>query len=155
MRIVLDTNVIVSGLLIPHSIPGQLLSLWEDEQYELVTSMEQIDEVNRVLAYDKLKNRIDPTKAKTLLTSLQLSAEIARELPEVSYTVDLADNLILATAIAGRVDILVSGNQQHLMWWKVFRFSHLAKPLKNSACEEFLSGVNVSMNITSTQTLFP
>jgi putative PIN family toxin of toxin-antitoxin system len=115
VRIVLDTNVIVSGLLLTNSIPGQLLLLWEDEQYELVTSIEQIDEVSRVLAYDKLKNRIDPTKAKTLLTSLQLSAEIARELPEVSYTIDLADNLILGTAITGRVDILVSGDQQHLL----------------------------------------
>ena len=115
MRIVLDTNVIVSGLLLTNSIPGQLLSLWEDEQYELVTSREQIDEISRVLDYGKLKNRIDPAKAKTLMTSLQLSAEIARELPEFSYTVDLADNLILATAIAGRVDMLVSGDHQHLL----------------------------------------
>jgi putative PIN family toxin of toxin-antitoxin system len=70
VRIVLDTNVIVSGLLIPHSIPGQLLSLWEDEQFELITSIEQIDEVSHVLAYDKLKKRIDQAKSKTLLTSL-------------------------------------------------------------------------------------
>jgi predicted nucleic acid-binding protein len=44
-----------------------------------------------------------------------LSAEVIRQLPEVSYSVDLADNLILATAIAGRVDMLVSGDHQHVL----------------------------------------
>lgn len=115
MRIVLDTNVIVSGLLLEESIPGQLLSLWEAKQYDLVTSPEQIDELGRVLNYGKLSVRIDTVKAVNLMASLHASAHMANELPAVSHSVDPADNLIIATAIAGQAAMLVSGDKKHLL----------------------------------------
>lgn len=115
MRIVLDTNVIVSGLLLAESIPGRLLSLWEGKQYELVTSAEQIDELGRVLNYGKLSTRIDTARAATLITALHAYAHQAGELPEVSYSIDLADNLIIATAITGKANMLVTGDQKHLI----------------------------------------
>ena len=115
MRIVLDTNVIVSGLLLAESIPGRLLSFLEAKQYDLVTSAEQVDELVRVLNYGKLSTRIDAAKAATLMSALHASAYQANELPEVSNSVDLADNLIIATAIAGKADVLVTGDQKHLV----------------------------------------
>ena len=105
----------ISGLLLEKSIPGELLSLWEANQYDLITSPEQIDELGRVLNYGKLSTRIDAVKAANLMASLHATAWMTSELPEVSYSADTADNLIIATAIAGQADALVSGDKKHLL----------------------------------------
>ena len=49
MRLLLDTNVIVSGLLSPKGPPGKLVRAWLDGRYDLLTSEEQLDELRRVL----------------------------------------------------------------------------------------------------------
>jgi len=115
VRIVLDTNVIVSALMVKGSIPDQLLSLWDGKTYDLVTSATQIDELSRVLDYDKIKKRIEVGEAKALMARLHATAFLACDLPTVSYSVDPTDNLILATAIAGKASLLVSGDKKHLV----------------------------------------
>ena len=47
MRVVLDTNVLLSGLMAPKGVPGRIVAAWIDAQYEFVMSLEQVDEVAR------------------------------------------------------------------------------------------------------------
>jgi len=101
--------------MVKDSIPDQLLSLWDSKSYDLVTSAIQLDELSRVLNYEKIKKRIDVDEAKALLARLHASAFLAEDLPTVSYSVDPADNLILATAISGNASLLVSGDKKHLV----------------------------------------
>lgn len=54
MRMVLDTNVLVSALITPGGLPEQLLQHWEAGEFTLVTSEEQLGEIQRVLGYEKL-----------------------------------------------------------------------------------------------------
>lgn len=54
MRLVLDTNILVSGLLSRKDPPRVLVAAWLDLRFELVASAEQLDELRRVLAYGKL-----------------------------------------------------------------------------------------------------
>lgn len=56
MRMVLDTNVLVSALITPGGLPDKLLQHWEADDFTLVTSSAQLDELLRVLAYDKLRS---------------------------------------------------------------------------------------------------
>jgi predicted nucleic acid-binding protein len=61
VRVVLDTNVLVSGLLSAKGPPGQLLGLWgEDARFTLVTAVAQLDEVLRVAEYPKIRRRVTP-----------------------------------------------------------------------------------------------
>jgi putative PIN family toxin of toxin-antitoxin system len=115
MRMVLDTNVLVSALITPGGLPDQLLQRWEAGDFTLVTSVEQLDEVKRVFGYEKLKRFINPEQAVRLLENLLHSATIAENLPEVNDSKDASDNVILATAIAGNASHLATGDKADLL----------------------------------------
>jgi putative PIN family toxin of toxin-antitoxin system len=118
MRMVLDTNVFVSALITPNGLPDQLLQRWEAGDFTLVTSAEQLDEVRRVFAYDKLKRFISPEQAARLLENLRHSAAIAENLPQMNASKDASDNVILATAIAGHASHLATGDKGDLLGLK-------------------------------------
>lgn len=115
MKIVLDTNVFVSAVLSHGTAPDLLYQHWLSGAIEVVTSEEQLDELRRVFAYPKIAQRISSEQAKEVLDNLDADATLVASLPEVKLSSDPDDNLILATAIAGGVDLLVSGDKKHLL----------------------------------------
>jgi putative PIN family toxin of toxin-antitoxin system len=115
MRMVLDTNVLVSALISPGGLPDQLLQHWDAGDFSLVISHEQLAELRRVLAYDKLKRYIHPEQAAQLVTGLSHLATFAENLPDLDVSTDPSDNVILATAIAGNASHLVTGDKSHLL----------------------------------------
>ena len=115
MRMVLDTNVLVSALITPGGLPDRLLQHWEAGDFALVTSSAQLDELQRVLAYDKLQRFIHPDQAAKLVESIRNFAALAENLPAVNVSSDATDNLILATAIAGTASHLVTGDKADLL----------------------------------------
>jgi uncharacterized protein len=118
MRMVLDTNVLVSALITPGGLPDKLLQHWEANDFTLVTSSAQLDELRRVLAYDKLQRFIHPEQAARLLENIRSFAVLAVNLPELNVSSDADDNLILATAIAGRASHLITGDKADLLLLK-------------------------------------
>lgn len=114
-RIVLDTNVLVSSLLNKQSLPYLLYRAWDEGKYTLVTSPEQLEELERVLCYPKLKKYINDSQATILVTGLWNHAEVVSELPDVEYSNDPTDNRIIATAIAGKSTYLVTGDKRDLL----------------------------------------
>ncbi len=81
MRIVLDTNVLVSALISPDGLPDRLFQFWEADEFSLVTSDEQLFELDRVLGYKKLQRFIRPEQSKQLVSTLRKFAIFARDLP--------------------------------------------------------------------------
>lgn len=117
MRILLDTNILVSGLISKKGPPGMLLRAWLFEfRFELVTSKEQIDELRRVLAYEHLQRFITPEQARDVLDNIDARAHMAVELPTITLSPDPDDNVILATAVAGNADLLVTGDKRDLLF---------------------------------------
>jgi len=114
-RMVLDTNVLVSALINPGGLPNQLLQHWENGDFTLVTSTGQLDEVERVLAYEKLRRFIRPEDAARLVANLRRLATFAGALPEIVASHDSSDNVILATAIAGHASHVVTGDKGDLL----------------------------------------
>lgn len=115
MRIVLDTNILVSALISGEGPPGQVLAAIRRERITLVTSAFQIEELRSVLRRDRLKPYIRPEEAADLLYHLEAVCAVTSELPEVSLSPDPADNPILATAIAGEADLIVSGDKGDML----------------------------------------
>ena len=115
MRIVLDTNILVSALLTPNGPPGRLLAAVKRGDLTLVTSDAQIDELRNVLGRDRLSACIRPREAAALLDNLSAVGVVATDLPVVDAAHDPDDNLILAAAIVGRADLIVSGDKGHML----------------------------------------
>ena len=58
MRLVVDTNILISALLAGTSLPAHLIVLWREGRFDLLTSAEQLDELMRVTRYPKIRERL-------------------------------------------------------------------------------------------------
>lgn len=122
LRLVLDTNVLLSGIAYPASIPGKIVTAWRHGSVEVVLSAFILDELRRVLP--RLANRHGMTDAEMddLIDILALQAEIIAPLlgvvDEASKPRDANDLPILATLLAARdsggADYLITGDKDLL-----------------------------------------
>lgn len=116
MRIVLDTNVIVSGLIAERGSPGRLLDAVRRGRLRLVTAPVQIDEMADVFSRPRSAERLTEGARDQLIHLFDDIAEVLTEtLPAVSRSADADDNPILAIALAGRADLVVRGDKKHMV----------------------------------------
>ncbi len=120
MRLVIDTNILISGLLSSTSLPAHLLVLWREGRFDLLTSADQLDELMRVTRYPKIRERLAPALAGRLINEIRDLAIPLRDLPVVTASSDPSDNYLLAMASAGSADFLVTGDKGHLLVLKLF-----------------------------------
>jgi len=115
VSVVLDTNVIVSGLVYPNSVPGRLLGLWRVGSVRLVTSRYLLDEVARVLPRLRQAD-LTAAEARDLADSFLFLAEAVEPVtinePRLR---DPADAPALGTLLAGPADWLVTGHHDLLI----------------------------------------
>lgn len=112
MRIVADTNVIVSAFLWGGT-PRRLLDAVEARRFELFTSRALVTELEDVLSREKFTERLGKTRftsAFLLARYTQLAALIAPAEAAVPELRDPDDALVLACALAARADAIVSGD---------------------------------------------
>ena len=130
-KVVLDTNVFVSALLTRKSPPAQILDAWKRGLFTLVVSPVLVEEILRVLRYPKIRNKYQITEedVEALLSLLkqeafwvQGSAAVEGAIPE-----DPDDEHILATALEGEADVIVSGDE-HLLQLHHFRHVPIMSP---------------------------
>lgn len=113
MRAVLDTNVIVSALISSRGAPAALLDLWWEGVFELAISDQMLDELQRVLAYPKVRRVLrysDEQIADTLALFQHGALYIEAVAPITELERDPADTMILATAVATCASVVVSGD---------------------------------------------
>lgn len=115
MRVILDTNVLVSALLTPDGVPARLLDAWFEGRYELLTSESQLEELRQVTRHPRVRRFIGPAIAGGLVNDLRHFAELLTELPDVDVSEDPADNFLLAMAEAGRADYLATGDKRDVL----------------------------------------
>ena len=116
MRIVLDTNILISSIIESRGPSARLVDAWLDEEaFILVTSTKQLEELLRVMGYDRLRKRIDESRAEALIDGLLHVATVVETLPEVDLSPDPDDNAIIATALAGQADLIVTGDKRDLL----------------------------------------
>lgn len=111
----LDTGVLLAALITSGTPPDLIYRAWRKKTFELITSEWQLDEVRRVSRYPKLRKYLKPAEAGTLMNGLRRQATVLQELPTVELSPDPDDNPILATAISGKADYLVTGDKRDLL----------------------------------------
>lgn len=104
VRVVLDTNVLLSALISPGSIPDAIYRAWEEGRFALVTSEWQIDELRRATRYPRLRRYIKLHEAGTMVRGISREALVIERLPSIELAPDPDDDPLLATALAGEVD---------------------------------------------------
>jgi hypothetical protein len=114
MRVVLDTNVLLSALISPHGPPDTIYRAWRAAQFELVTSTAQLDELRRVSRYPKLKAILPPHRVGAMVNNMQ-RAVILKLLPNLPAGVELSDPndaFLFTMAFGGEADYLVTGDRR-------------------------------------------
>jgi uncharacterized protein len=115
MRIILDTNIIVSGLISSQGAPAQLISAWTEKNFILVTSRTQIAEIISVTHRPILRLLITPSHAGRFVNDLHRFGTVLDRLPSVERSSDPNDNFLLAMAEAGAAEYLVSGDKRDVL----------------------------------------
>ncbi len=115
MRILLDNNLFVSSLINPKGKPANIVRAALDGTVTIVSSVEQIERLAHVLARAKHQYQFAATDAASLIRNLTAISVIAKPRADVTATSDPEDNLLLAAAVAGRADYLVTGDKRHLL----------------------------------------
>jgi putative PIN family toxin of toxin-antitoxin system len=115
MRVVLDTNILVSALLGQAGHPAAIYRAWQEGYFTLLTCAEQLDELRATLHKPALAARIKPYKAGRLVNALKEFAETIGSLPRVARSPDPSDDFLLALSQAGKADYLVTGDKGGLL----------------------------------------
>ena len=115
MRVVLDTGILIAALITRDTPPDRIYQAWRKRRFELVTSEWQLDEFRRVSRYPKLRKYLQPIEVGNLVNGLRHQALLLDDLPDVELSADPDDNPLLAMAIAGEVDYLVSGDKRDVL----------------------------------------
>jgi putative PIN family toxin of toxin-antitoxin system len=115
VRAVLDPNVVISGAISPRGAPADVLRSLVRGEFELIASQGLLDELQRALAYPKLRLHISESDAADLVRWVADSASVVVD-PDTDPSVhsrDPDDDYLLALASAHRA-ALVSGDKDLL-----------------------------------------
>jgi len=118
LRVVLDTNVFVSGLLSRKGAPSKVLDNWRAGKYLLLTSPSIISEVRGVLQTPRIKNRYatGQEEIEQLISLLEKDAVVIPDISPLKGIIpqDPEDEKFLACATNGGADFIVTGDH-HLL----------------------------------------
>ena len=117
MRVVLDTNILVSYVLVPIGKPGQLLLQCKNGEFELLLSKPILEECAKVLRYKRIRTRhkLDDEQIDQAVTDIgALAAIISVNIELDAVPEDPKDNMVVECALAGGADYIVSGDR-HLL----------------------------------------
>lgn len=116
-RVVVDTDVIVSGVIVPHGMPNRLLRLWQQGHISLITSPALIHEVGRILHKPSIRRKYQVTEEDIaeLVGSLQEAEQASPSGPMPFQSRDPKDDIFLAVALSSAADYLVTGDEDLLI----------------------------------------
>jgi len=115
VRVILDTNILLSGLIAPAGVPARLTDAWLDRRFTLISHPLQLDEFRAVSRRDKIRVLVRPSEAGRLVNQIAALADIPERLPPVERSRDPRDDFLLALCEAGAAERLVTGDKGDLL----------------------------------------
>jgi putative PIN family toxin of toxin-antitoxin system len=115
LRVVIDTNVVISALLKPGSVPDRVMaSLWADRRSATVVYDARIEDEYREVALRPKFRAMLPGRLEALLASLRACGELVTAVPAWGGAMPHeSDRLFVEVALAGRAHAIVTGNLKH------------------------------------------
>jgi putative PIN family toxin of toxin-antitoxin system len=131
MKVVLDTNLLISAFISKNGEPAQILSLLQAEHFYLLLSGEVFTELEHVIQYPKLRKLYAYTDAQVErflkgLRRVALWTEASDTLAVVSD--DESDNRFIELAVAGGARYIITGDKQHLLKIRRYHSIEIVSP---------------------------
>lgn len=111
MRVVIDTNVIVSALLNPYGNPAEIIKLILTGNINIYYDSRIITEYSEVLNRPKFK--LNKKYTSTFIKEIETAGSLVIGLPLLKSLPDPDDNMFLEVAIASNADCIITGNLNH------------------------------------------
>ena len=130
MRVVLDTNVVVSAAMSPRGAPNAIVRAWAADEFQLLVSPSILAEYAEVLTRADIERFIRLTAAENdaLLAALRACERISEADPAAGGVPAVPDDAMFLTCAAnGAADVLVSGDA-HLVALKAHRGIPIVTP---------------------------
>lgn len=119
MTIVVDTNVYVSAVLFPRSVPSQIIHVWEQGLIQIAVSEPILDEIHRVLRYPKIRkyHQWSEEKINLYIANIRKNALMTLGTAHIHLPLlnDPDDLKFLVCAVEAQADALVTGDEKHLL----------------------------------------
>jgi len=117
MRVVLDTNIIVSALIRPGGGLGPVLRGLRDGEYTMLYAQQPLDELVDVLARPRIRGKYGLTDddVEGILALILLRGDAVVVSQEIVACRDPKDDLFLSVAVSGQADAIVSGDEDLLV----------------------------------------
>ena len=112
LHVVLDTNVLLSGVAFPSSVPGRVVAAWRSGLVSVSLSEYILDELRRVMPKLKHRHGLSDAEMADFIDLLALQADMV--VPAATNDADLTDpfdQAILGTLISAKADYLVTGDK--------------------------------------------
>jgi len=135
VRVVLDTNVIVSAFLKPQSKPARILRLILQGEVRIIINEPILSEYYQVLSRPKFG--LDRRDIQFFLDFFRAKGTVAPAVPELFHLPDPDDEIFLEAALGAKADVLITGNKKHFP-------KGLTKGLRILNPDEFLSNLSGS-----------
>lgn len=127
MRAVLDTNVLISGV-IATGVPHDLLVAGFNHEYQIVVSVDTLTEFRETLLKYPDRFQMDEAEVQAEVETVRYFAEFVDPQEDITAVeADPDDNKFLEAAVAGDVDYLISGDG-HLLSLDSFRGIDIVEP---------------------------
>lgn len=119
LRVVLDTNVLLSGIAYPASVPGKIIAAWRNGSVDVLLSAYILDELRRVLPRLAHRHGLTLAEIDDLVDILSIQADVIEPLPCVEPDLrDVDDQPVLGTLLAALktsgVNYLITGDKDLL-----------------------------------------
>lgn len=119
LRVVLDTNVLLSGIAYPASVPGKIIAAWRHGSVDVLLSVYILDELRRVLPRLARRHGLTAAEIDDLVDVLAIQAEVIAPLPGTEPDLrDLDDEPVLGTLLSAQrtsgADYLITGDKDLL-----------------------------------------
>lgn len=111
MRVVIDTNVLVSGLLSPYGASAQILRMTVAGSLDLLYDARIISEYREVLSRPKFS--FEKSKVDTLIEFIEHYGIPVAGIPLPMHLPDVDDEVFLEVALSGKAECLITGNIAH------------------------------------------
>lgn len=120
LRVILDTNVLVSGIAYPASVPGKIMAAWRHGSIDVLLSAYILDELRRVLPRLVQRHNLTSIEVDDLVDALSIQVEIIEPLASLDADLrDAADQPVLGTLLAALQssgsDYLITGDKDLLV----------------------------------------
>ncbi len=119
LRVVLDTNVLLSGIAYPASVPGKIMAAWRHGSVDVLLSAYILEELRRVLPRLAHRHGLTLAEIDDLVDALSIQAEVIEPLPSEEPNLrDVDDQPVLGTLLAALktsdVSYLITGDKDLL-----------------------------------------